>query len=246
MFGMSDPNQTLSQMIRYFEEERHEMVEVMASEFTSMLLANKQRDGAMQTLLVKGVRILAEVLSIRGKTKLAIQATSVLLRERKKLEKILSQTAPSLLSKLTPIEQDYRTIGSVYAKAGKASKAKKFFFKAHKNTPGNLAAILAACQVDASETKHCKLLATEVQASGPVILDNGAYFLRPENAPGSQIDPVLAVLETCSNNHQECAGQAQRIRKECDEIANGIQAANERLQSAMDSLQPKHDYYQYS
>ena len=145
MFGMSDPNQTLSQMIRYFEEERHEMVEVMASEFTSMLLANKQRDGAMQTLLVKGVRILAEVLSIRGKDKLAIQATSVLLRERKKLEKILSQTAPSLLSKLTPIEQYYRTIGSVYAKAGKASKAKKFFFKAHKNTPGNLAAILDGC-----------------------------------------------------------------------------------------------------
>lgn len=243
MFGMSDPNQTLSQMIRYFEEERHEMVEVMASEFTSMLLANKQRDGAMQTLLVKGVRILAEVLSIRGKNKLAIQATSVLLRERKKLERILSQTAPSLLSKLTPIEQDYRTIGGVYAKAGKASKAKKFFLKAHKNTPGNLAAVLGACQVDA---KHCKLLATEVRASGPVILENGAYFLKPENAPGSQIDPVLAVLETCPSRHAECANQAQRIRKECDEIANGIQAANERLQSAMDSLQPKHDYYQYS
>ncbi|DAC55858.1 MAG TPA: hypothetical protein D7H78_00360, partial [Candidatus Poseidoniales archaeon] len=114
---MSDPNQTLAQMIRYFEEERHEMVEVMASEFTSMLLANKQRDGATQTLLVKGVRILAEVLSIRGKSKLAIQATSVLLRERKKLEKILAKTAPTLLSKLTPIEQDYRTIGSVFAKA---------------------------------------------------------------------------------------------------------------------------------
>ena len=122
---MSDPNQTLAQMIRYFEEERHEMVEVMASEFTSMLLANKQRDGATQTLLVKGVRILAEVLSIRGKSKLAIQATSVLLRERKKLEKILSQTAPTLLSKLTPIEQDYRTIGSVFAKAGKTSKSEE-------------------------------------------------------------------------------------------------------------------------
>ena len=89
MFGMSDPNQTLSQMLRYFDEGRHEMVEVMASEFTSMLLANKQRDGAMQALLVKGIRILAEVLSIRKKHKLALQATSVLLRERKKLEKIL-------------------------------------------------------------------------------------------------------------------------------------------------------------
>ena len=52
-------NQTLAQMLRYFEEERYEMVEVMASEFTSMLLANKT-DGATQTLLVKGVRILAK------------------------------------------------------------------------------------------------------------------------------------------------------------------------------------------
>ena len=246
MFGMSDPNQTLSQMIRYFEEERYEMVEVMASEFTSMLLANKQRDGAMQTLLVKGVRILAEVLSIRNKNKLAIQATSVLLRERKKLEKILSQTAPSLLSKLTPIEQDYRTIGGVYAKAGKGSKAKKFFLKAHKDTPGNIAAVLAMCQIDGAKTKRCRQLANEVRSAGPVILENGAYYLKPEHAPGSQIDPVLAVLESCSHKHTECAEQAQRIRKECDEIANGIQAANERLQSAMDSLQPKHDYYQYS
>ncbi len=246
MFGMSDPNQTLSQMIRYFEEERHEMVEVMASEFTSMLLANKQRDGATQTLLVKGVRILAEVLSIRGKSKLAIQATSVLLRERKKLEKILSQTAPTLLSKLTPIEQDYRTIGSVFAKAGKNTKAKKFFLKAHKDTPGNIAALVAACEVDGLKTKLCKTLASEIQSSGPVILENGAYFLKPEHASEIQIDSALAVLETCSHKHTECAEQAQRIRKECDEIARGVQAANERLQSAMDSLQPKHDYYQYS
>ena len=110
MFGMSDPNQTLAQMLRYFEEERYEMVEVMASEFTSMLLANKQRDGATQTLLVKGVRILAEVLSIRAKHKLAMQATSVLLRERKKLEKILLQNAPELLAQLTPLEQDLSLI----------------------------------------------------------------------------------------------------------------------------------------
>lgn len=245
MFGMSDPNQTLSQMIRYFEEGRHEMVEVMSTEFTSMLLANKQRDGATQTLLVKGVRILAEVLSIRNKHKLAINATSVLLRERKKLEKILVQTAPSLLTKLTPIERDYRTIGHVFWKAGKASKARKFFMKAYKDTPGNLAALVAVCQVDPGKAKFCKLLAAEVRTSGPVILENGAYYLRPENAPGSQIDPVLAILETCTGD-DSCTNQANRIRRECDEIANGIQAANERLQSAMDSLQPKHDYYQYS
>ena len=246
MFGMSDPNQTLSQMLRYFDEGRHEMVEVMASEFTSMLLANKQRDGATQTLLVKGTRILAEVLSIRGKHKLALQATSVLLRERKKLEKILVQTAPSLLAKLTPMEEDFRTIGHVYMRAGKNSKAKNFFKKANKNTPGNVAALLALCQIDGAKTKNAKLLANAVKSAGPVILENGAYYIRPEAAPGSHIDPVLAILETCSSQDPLCLEQSSRIRKECDEIANGIQAANERLQSAMDSLQPKHDYHQYS
>ena len=246
MFGMSDPNQTLAQMLRYFEEERYEMVEVMASEFTSMLLANKQRDGATQTLLVKGVRILAEVLSIRNKHKLAMQATSVLLRERKKLEKILVQNAPELLAKLTPMEQDFRTVGHVYMKAGRGSKARKFFMKANKNTPGNIAALVALCQVDGVKTKHAALLASAVKSAGPVILENGAYYIRPQHAPGSQIDPILAVLETCQRQDPTCQEQANRIRKECDEIANGVQAANLRLQTAMDSLQPKHDYYQYS
>jgi len=246
MFGMSDPNQTLSQMVRYFEEERFEMVEVMASEFTSMLLTNKQRDGAMQTLLVKGVRILAEVLSIRGKHKLATQATSVLLRERKKLEKILTQTAPELLSKLTPKEQDYRTIGHVYAKAGKKSKARKFFHKASKEIQHNLAALLALCQVDGTKTKYAHLLASAVQAAGPVLLENGAYYIRPEQSLGCQIDPILVVLETSERQHPSCLEQASRIRKECEEIASGVRAANERLQSAMDSLQPKHDYHEYS
>ena len=233
-------------MLRYFEEGRYEMVEVMGTEFTSMLLSNKQRDGATQTLLVKGVRILAQVLSIRDKHKLAIQAISVLLRERKKLEKILLQNAPELLAKLTPMEQDYRTIGHVYMEAGKNSKARKFFIKANKDTPGNVAALIALCQVDGAKTKHAALLASAIKSAGPVILENGAYYLRPQHAPGSQIDPILAVLETCQRQHPSCQEQADRIRRECDEIANGVQAANKRLQTAMDSLQPKHDYYQYS
>ena len=200
MFGMSDPNQTLSQMQRYFDEGRHEMVEVMASEFTSMLLANKQRDGAMQALLVKGIRIFAEVLSIRKKHKLALHATSVLLRERKKLEKILTQSAPSLLEKLTPLEQDLRTIGHVHATAGKNSKAKKFFMKANNVTPGNIAALLALCQVDGTKTKHANRLAAAVESAGPVILENGEFFIRPKHAPGSQFDPFLRVFETCDRH----------------------------------------------
>ena len=118
--------------------------------------------------------------------------------------------------------------------------------KANNVTPGNIAALLALCQVDGTKTKHANRLAAAVESAGPVILENGEFFIRPEHAPGSQIDPILAVFETCERQHPACVEQALRIRKECDEITSGIQAANARLQSAMDSLTPKHDYYQYS
>ena len=247
MFGMADPNQTLSQMIRYFEEQRYEMVEVMSSEFTGMLLSQKTRDAATQALLVKGLRILTEVLSIRKKHKLAIKASSVLQRERKKLEKILLQSAPQLLQQLTPMEEDLRRIGNVYAASGKKRKAVKFFLKAHKIQDGNLLAMLSVCETEGVTTKHCKTLAKDVQQAGPVILENGQYWLKPENgAKPAQIDPILAILESCIHNLPECREQSQRIRQECSDISNGITAANARLQSAMDTLQPKHDYYQYS
>ena len=246
MFGMSDPNQTLSQMIRYFEEQRHEMVEVMSSEFTSMLLSQKARDAATQTLLVKGLRILTDVLSLRKKHKLATKAASVLQRERKKLEKILLQSAPQLLDKLTPLEEDLRRIGDVYAAYGKTRKAVKLYLRAHKIQQGNLHAMLSVCQCEGTTTKHCKSLANDVRSAGPVILENGQYWLKPDGNLAAQIDPILVILEACGHEHLECREQSLRIRQECSDISEGITAANVRLQSAMDTLKPKHDYYEYS
>ena len=246
MFGMSDPNQTLSQMIRYFEEQRYEMVEVMSSEFTSMLLSQKARDAAMQTLLVKGLRILTDVLSLRKKHKLAIKAAAVLKRERKKLEKILLQSAPQLLGKLTPLEEDLRRIGDVYAAYGKTSKAVKLYLRAHKIQQGNLLAMLSVCKCEGTTTKRCKSLANDVRSAGPVILENGKYWLKPDGNLATPIDPILVVLEACNHEHLECREQSLRIRQECSDISEGISAANVRLQSAMDTLKPKHDYYEYS
>ena len=246
MFGMSDPNQTLSQMIRYFEEQRYEMVEVMSSEFTAMLLSQKNRDAATQTLLVKGLRILTEVLSQRKKHKLARKAASVLQRERKKLEKILLQSAPQLLQKITPLEEDLMRIGDVYAACGKSRKAVKFFLRAHKIKPGNIVAMLSVCQSEGHATKRSKALAKDTKIAGPVILENGQYWLKPEGNRAVQIDPVLSVLESCAHGYPECVEQSRRIRQECSDISEGITAANVRLQSAMDTLKPKHDYYEYS
>ena len=78
-------------------------------------------------------------------------------------------------------------------------------------------------------------------------MENGQYWLKPEGgAKSAQIDPILAIMESCIQKHPECKEQSERIRQECSDISEGITAANARLQSAMDTLQPKHDYYEYS
>ena len=67
MFGMNDPAQTLLQLERYILDGRMEMSEVMAMQFTEMFLARKKRSTEDQIMLVKGLRILCDVLVTRGK-----------------------------------------------------------------------------------------------------------------------------------------------------------------------------------
>lgn len=63
------------------------------------------------------------------------------------------------------------------------------------------------------------------------------------------LDDVLTTLDGCA---VEVAGLAPRCQHEKEglqaqqqAILQGEQAANARLQSALDNLEPKHDYYQY-
>ena len=85
MFGMNDPAQTLMQLENYIKDGRFEMSEVMATQFTEMLLNTKKRSNEDQLMLVRGLQILCDVLVIRNKYKLAVTASKTLLRERKKL-----------------------------------------------------------------------------------------------------------------------------------------------------------------
>jgi hypothetical protein len=40
-------------------------------------------------------------------------------------------------------------------------------------------------------------------------------------------------------------GESERLEKEISAIENGEAVANAKLQSALDALKPKHDYYEY-
>jgi hypothetical protein len=250
MFGMNDPAQTLLQLERYIHDGRMEMSEVMAMQFTEMFLARKKRSTEDQIMLVKGLRILCDVLVSRGKGARAVASVNILLKERAKLVKTLRNGAPQLLEQMTPEAEDQHRAGNVLASGGKQRAARKAYAKAEKLAPGNLAAALDACRYIGYEAKLIDRLATTCEAAGPVIYTGGVFMLEPignKSVDASQVaEALLGAVPHGIGNSSLCAAQAQRIEDEKTAILQGEAAANARLQSALDSLTPKHDYYEYS
>ena len=249
MFGMSNPAQTLLQIERYIEDGRMEMSEVMASEFTSMLLANKKRAVDSQVMLVKGLRLYCDVLLQRNKAKEGTAIVKILHRERKKLIRILKKNAPELILKLTPPAEDYRREGNLHAAAGKNGSAQKAYSKCQKLAPNHIAAAYEAVVAMGPEKKMLQVLLNCCAASEMVIKKDGLFILEPENRPAQDAKKLLATLQALSGVHvsQRSAvkGESERLEKEISAIENGEAVANAKLQSALDALKPKHDYYEY-
>ena len=129
MFGMSDPSQTLLQLESYIKDGRLEMSEVMATQFTEMFLSMKKRDLESQIMLVKGLRILCDVLLVRNKASKAIASAKTLLRERKKLTSLVKSSGSMSLAMMRPIHEDYRRCANVFASANKKRAAKNYYLK---------------------------------------------------------------------------------------------------------------------
>ena len=84
-------------------------------------------------------------------------------------------------------------------------------------------------------------------SAGPVILTNNSYVLQPIDLPSVSAEKVRSALIEISNQGIEQANQlAEQIASQIEAIERGEAAANARLQTALDSLKPKHDYYEYS
>jgi len=249
MFGMDDPAQTLLQLERYILDGRMEMSEVMASQFTEMLLLRKKRTADEQSMLVKGLRMLCDVLVARGKGARAVASVGILLKERRKLVKVLRSGAPHLLSQMTPEAEDQHRVGNVLAAAGKTRKARKAYTRAEKLAPGNLASALDACRFIGYEAKLITRLAVCSAASGPVIYANESFKLEPQGNKsvdaGQVAEALLGAVPHSKGDSSLCASEAKRIEDETSAILRGEAAANAHLQSALDALTPKHDYYEY-
>ena len=239
MFGMNDPAQTLMQLEGYIRDGRMEMSEVMATQFTDMFLQNKKRSAQEQIMLVRGLQILCDVLVIRTKYSLAMTSAKTLIRERKKIAE------PN--DAIGHYYQDLQRCGKAFALAGKKRKAKAFFIKAFKQSGGCIAATLDGVTVIDNDSKLVDSFLRSLEQSGPVIRLGQSFMLQPDNLPAVQVDAILQALEGHKLSLDERAKQqAQRLREQIAAIESGEMAANAKLQSALDSLKPKHDYYEDS
>ena len=239
MFGMNDPAQTLMQVESYIHDGRLEMSEVMAKQLTDMLLQNNKRSQQEQIMLVKGLQILCDVLVVRNKFSLAMASAKTLLRERKK-----TKNEDSVIGQYY---QDLQRCGKAFALAGKKRKGKSLFIKAFKQSGGCVAATLDGVTVVENDNKMNELFLRSLDQSGPVIRSGQSFIIQPENLPPVEVDAVLQALERPTLNSESRAKQhVERLKKQIMAIESGEMAANTRLQNALDSLKPKHDYYEYS
>ena len=248
MFGMQDPSQTLLQIERYMQEGRLELSEVMATQFCDMMMANKKRDPQQQIFFVKGLRLMCDVYLLRGKASQSISAIKRMHKERKNLKRTLEKNAPALLASMQPEHEDYLRAGRLFAAAGKTGAAKKSFATCESLVAGHLPAAIAAVQMMANK-KHVERLIAGIDSAGAVIQTSGAFQLNPEHAPPVLLDEVIGALvlaiEQLPTHQQPCSQRLDDLKRQQAAILAGEQAANERLQSALDNLKPKHDYYQY-
>ena len=226
MFGAADPEQAISQLEAYHREGRSERAEVMASALVDQLMSLKNRDDDTQGILVKGLRILAGVLNSRGKYKRARITVGLLHKHRNKHGKAVGHD-------LVIAAADYHLAGFIHANAGKKGAAKKAFAKCEKLQPGHLAAALDV----AEQCGYTKTLSKLYTRAGPVISRNGAYILEIEGRPAADARRIGVIL----------GGDIKvEIERQITAIMAGEQAANARLQAAVDSLIPAHDYHSYS
>ena len=239
MFGMNDPAQTLMQLESYIKDGRFEMSEVMATQFTEMFLSNKKRTPQEQIMLVRGLQILCDVLTLRQKYSLAVTAAKTLLRERKKV------TQGS--SNIGLIHADLHRCAKSLALAGKRRKAKAYFTKANNSSNGCVAAASDGVRFISSDKKMITTFITALQNSGPVTKSGQLFLVAPSNLIPVDANEILLLLSDSQfENNPQALEQASRISREIEMIKKGEMAANAKLQSALDSLKPKHDYYEYS
>lgn len=245
MFGMGDAGQVLVQLERYLADGREEITEVMARDLVGQLRAKRGREVTDQVHLVKALRLLSDVLILRGKAKEGAAEVRRLHRERRALERTVRRADPALLERLTPAAEDHLRSLRAAAALGRAGAARKALKRLVKTRPGHLLAHVEAVERLGEAGGFGRRLADAVDAAGPVVQAEHGLSLVPNTAPESAVllERVEAALSTCKDARARAA--LERITIEGDALRNQAAQAQAKLQAAIASLEPTHDYYEY-
>jgi hypothetical protein len=263
LFGMDDPTKVVEQLRRYVGDGRLEIAEVMAEELCAMLLADKKRDLTRQRLLVEGLRDHASILEIRGKWKKSIRAGKQRDSERSRLAGQLSRAGDvegaAAVKGLR--SSDSNQTGRSHLGNGRLGPALSAFKSARRGAKHNLEGSLRPLEAHEKLKGHlrragkaAKQLDAALAAAGPVNLVGGEFVLMPEGDSTHSLERLLLDLERWCDPAlglpaAKAAALEQRageLRRQMESIASGEQAANARLQTAIDSLEPVVDYHEYS
>ncbi len=260
---MGDPSTVIEQYRRYVQDGRLEISEVMASELSDLLLAKKGKSLTEHGHLVTALRDLASIQEIRGKWSESRAAGAMLVKSRKQYVKLLrSNGLREEAGEVALCEAaDEVQRGRVRAREGKLRAALSHWKRARKIQPNLIEAYwrpLSAFEVIKSSLKgagrYGLSLANKLNSVGPVNRVGDSFQLQPEGTQPQPLDSLLLDLSRWLEPELNLSAKAsialdttkRELERQIASIEAGIQAANAKLQAAIDTLQPTVDYHEYS
>ena len=260
---MGDPATVIDQYRRYVQDGRLEISEVMASELSDLLLAKKGKTLTEQGHLVTALRELSNIQEMRSKWKESRAAASMLVKARKRYAKLLRSNGmhdeARNVSKSEAADEVQR--GRVRAHEGALRAALSHWKRARKIQPQLIEAywrpIEAHERIKSTLSGANKIglaLAKVMPSVGPVGRVGESVQLQPENTEPQTLESLLSDISrwlkpelSLPAKASVALGSAKReIERQIASIEAGEQAANAKLQAAIDTLQPAVDYHEYS
>ena len=260
---MGDPATVIDQYRRYVQDGRLEISEVMASELSDLLLAKKGKTLTEEGHLVTALRDLSRIQEMRSKWKESRAAASMLVKSRKRYAKLLRSNGMHDEARNVSVAEaaDEVQRGRVRAREGALRAALSHWKRARKVQPQLIEAywrpIEAHEQIKSTLKGAGKAglsLAKVLTSVGPVGRVGGSFQLQPENTESQPLDSLLNDLSRWLKPELALPAKAsvalgaskRELERQIASIEAGEQAANAKLQAAIDTLKPTVDYHEYS
>ena len=262
MFGMEDPRKVVVQYRRMVQEGRLEMAEVMARGLSDRTLAMKPEERGVeeQSLLVEVVRDLSAILEIREKWNESVDASKILGKEVKRLEKVQNNSGQisDLEASRAMLANDMIQRGRALNGAKKHRRALACFRRAHKASPHSLEAVFRPFETLImskgnlnSSKKWLPALTRALSEAGPVQMEGDVFVLLPKNHQPHSVEQLLVDFDLWAESSPPevvrtwIKNYADDARRQRDAIMRGEQAKNAEMAAAIDKLQVTQDYHEW-